>query len=457
MPSVRKAVQDYFATVEWSVTNRDKDKLDDAIDFLEAPNKQDTLNTLFKQSVRDVIRYDAGTWVNSITLGGELVEIKAYHGPEFWVEVDHDLSTVRGDNGIAYQGNWSHGFVKRYWQHSRMGAFIPFEPQDITYFMMYPRSDSPYGTDFIQNLKWYLEYLLDSTKAAGMTFANGIMPGMAWYHPELTSAQDLEERMAEIALELQGPEGFGGPIHLIGQEKIEQIVPTLVDLQWLKGQQFVSEIVWSMFGFSQSEFSSADSTRATAYLQRNITKSRMLYPLLRMYESQINRNILPYLPGYQKGWKFEFVDSVDLDDDLKRAQVKQTRAGTFVTLRQGGMSGKMAAKISELGDDLSTTEVEDMDEDLESSGQDWMGQPFGVQDDDQSEPEGVGMGGQAEDYQGTDNAETVRQLGRPETVRKAIRKQRSGGLPGRTSGLMCMFIWWQNEYLRPFTTDNQYL
>lgn len=59
-----------------------------------------------------------------------------------------------------------------------------------------------------------------------------------------------------------------------------------------------------------------------------------------------------------------------------------------------------------------------------------MGQPFGVQDDDQSEPEGVGMGGQAEDYQGTDNAETVRQLGRPETVRKAIRKakvRRSSG------------------------------
>jgi hypothetical protein len=417
-----KAVQDYFATVEWNITDKEKDTVEDAVDFLEAPNGQDTLNTLLKQSVRDVIRYDAGTWVNSITIGGELVEIKAYHGPEFWVELDHDLTTVKSDQGIAYQGNWSHGFVKKYWQHSRLGMFIPFDPEEVTYFMMYPRSESPYGTDFLQNLKFYLEYLLDSTKAAGMVFENGIMPGTAWYHPDITSGQELAERITELNLELQGAEGFGGPIHLIGNEKIEQIVPTLVDLQWLKGQQFASEIVWSMYGFSTSEFSSGGGTRATEYIKRNITKSRMLFPLLKMYETKITRNILPYLPGYQKGWKFEFIEAVDLDDDLKRAQVISQRASTFVTFRQGGLSPKMAAKLSEIGDDLSTTEVEDLEEDFDQSdGQDWMSQLYG-QEDTPAEPDGIGMGGQSEDYQGTDTAEAVQQLGRPEPMQKAIRK-----------------------------------
>jgi hypothetical protein len=160
----------------------------------------------------------------------------------------------------------------------------------------------------------------------------------------------------------------------------------------------------------------------------------MLYPLLRMYESQINRNILPYLPGYRKGWKFEFIDSVDLDDDLKRAQVKQTRAGTFVTLRQGGLSPSMAAKIAELGDDLSTAEIEEMDQDLNSSGQDWMNQGYD-NSGEQSEPDGVGMGGQPEDYPGTDNAETVRQLGRPEPVQKAIRKGKTRRSAGKNQRL----------------------
>jgi hypothetical protein len=226
--------------------------------------------------------------------------------------------------------------------------------------MMYKRADSIYGTDFLQQLKWQLEALIDSTKAAGMTFANGVGPSLWWKHPDLSSIEQLEERNMEVELENKGPENAGNILHLLGQEEIGTIFPSLLDLQWLDGQKFLSSIVWAMFGFAESEFNSSDVNRATAYINGNITKSKMLAPLLRHFETVINTEILPELEGYQEGWTFAFKPVQELDDKLKEVQVEQGRAdvlGKLVALNVPLEEAMRIAKYEEEQITAVTTSV----------------------------------------------------------------------------------------------------
>jgi len=296
-------------------------------------------------------------------------------------------------------------------------VFIPFDPEEVCYIMMYPRSDSPYGTDFLQLLKWYLEYLLDSTKAAGMTFANGVTPGLVWNHPNSTSSMQLHERLKEIEMEHTGPERFGGIIHTLGGEKIDVLSPTLVNMQWLQGQKFVSEMIWSMFGFSPSEFTSGDVNRATAYIQKNTTKSRMLYPLMRVFEEQINSKVLPLLEGYEEDWKFKFIESVDLDDDLKKAQVAETRARVFTSYLQVGMSPSIAIKMTGFGADMTPELLQEIEENEQQMQMQQQAGPGGGDDQDPYGSEEA----PAEGYGGTASSDAVQGQ-----VQKA-RKKRSGG------------------------------
>jgi hypothetical protein len=387
-----KGIMDYLGIVEWEVIDHEENRVEKAVEFLKRPNPQDTFPTLLKMTARDMIRYDAGAWVKTLSepdnAGRQvLLEFKAYSGPEFWIEIDRDWRGVLGEQGLVYEGPYSLGYVKRYWQHAKAGVFIPFDPKEVVYFCCYPRADSCYGTDFMQQLKWYLEYLIDSTKAAGMTFANGIMPGMKYKHPQYTSVAQLIEANAELGSANLGPENFNGIVNLIGEEDIEPLTPTMVDMQWLEGQEWVAKIVWAMFGFSSSEFVGDDVNRATAYVARNITKSRMLSPLLRKFEEMVNENILPDIEGWNPGWRFKFKDVVDLDDELKQSQIDQSRATAAQTYMQMGVPLEAALRIVGVEEEKierAVRALEEAQEDAWNQGMEGGGGPMG--------PPGLGGG-----------------------------------------------------------------
>ena len=349
-----KRIMDTIETIEWDVTDAKKESVLTAVRFLKKPNPQDTFQTLIKQTIPDLLRYDQAAWVKTRALAGNLLELKAYSGPEFWIEVDNKFDEVMGQYGLSYYGPWSHGYVKRYWQHSRPGVYIPFAVNDVCLLMMYKKADSIYGTDFIQQLKWQLEYMIDSTKAAGMTFANGYGPSMIWKHPDLSSIDQLEERNMEVELENKGPENVGNILHLIGAEEISTVFPELMHMQWLEGQKFISSIIWAMFGFSASEFTSDDVNRATAYINQNITKSKMLAPILRHLETVINTEVLPELDGYQEGWIFAFKPVQELDDKLKEAQYLQAQATVVKSYVDMNVPIEEAMRLAEVDEEHIT-------------------------------------------------------------------------------------------------------
>jgi hypothetical protein len=155
-----------------------------------------------------------------------------------------------------------------------------------------------------------------------------------------------------------------------------------------------------MFGFQPSEFMAGDSSRAAAYVGRNITKSKMLYPFMRFLEIKINKEILPHIEGYKKDWKFRFLKDVDLDDEIKMAQIKATQAQSASIYRQMGLTVESALKVSGAVDDINTV---DIDEDMLAAVK-MDAQSTGTVKDDHGNPKKFtdDRSQRAEGYKGTD-------------------------------------------------------
>jgi hypothetical protein len=376
-----KAIMDYMGSAEYSVVDGEGNPVEDALAFLERPNPQDDFGTLSKMALRDTVRYDAGVWVKSFNAGGYLTEMKSYLGTEFWkeqdrvamivnmpfssvVNFDRSSSTYATHWQPAYTGWWSHGYVERYWQRSRTGVYIPFQPEEICYFMMYPRSDGIYGTDFLKYLRYQLQYLIDSTKAAGKTFENGLVPSLVWMHENVKNIQQLEQRIREVRMSNQGPNRFGSVLHTVSGEKVESLAQTLLNMQWLEGQKFIAQLIWAMWGFAPDEFVGEGANRATAYVKRNVTKSRLLYPLMTHIEMKVNREVLPHIKGYKRGWKFLYLRDVDLDDDQKLAQTSATRQSIVSGYISLGYTASQSMKLAGLGKELKMMDEQSLDDQI---------------------------------------------------------------------------------------------
>jgi hypothetical protein len=362
---------DYMGSIEFKVIDKNGEEVETALEFLDQPNPQDSFDILLKMGIRDLVRYDAAAWVKSFNKAGYLTEIKPYLGTEFWKEIDRVPMSVAipkdyiTSGANMYQGWWSHGYTQRYWQRSRTGVYIPFQPEEVCYFMMYPRTDGIYGTDFLKFLKHQLQYLIDSTRAAGKTFENGIVPSIVWEHPDVMSREQLMQRIRKVEVENKGSYKFGGIIHTVNNEKVTTLAQKLHDMEWLEGQKFTAQLIWAMWGFSPTEFIGGGDNRATAYVKRNITKSRLLYPLMRHFARKINKEVLPYIKGYRDGWTFDFVRDIDLDDEQKGAQTTAIKITSYGQLVGLGTKPSVALKMSGLTEDLTIPEIEEMDQMME--------------------------------------------------------------------------------------------
>lgn len=388
-----KAMMDYMRSVQFSVKDRKTgEEVQEAIDFFETPNPQDSMGDIMAMLIRDVTRYDAGVIVKSFNKGGYCIEIKPYLATEFWREQDRVpfiinvpiMNTVDLTGGAyashqqpTYQGWWSHGYTERFWQRSRTGVYIPFQPEEIAYFMMYPRTDGIYGTDFIKFLKYQIQYLIDSTKAAGKTFENGVVPSMWWEHPEIHTTQQLKQRIAELKFNSQGWQRFGSVIHTVAGEKVGTLAQSLHDMQWLEGQKFVAQLVWATWGFSPEEFMGGGENRATAYVKRNITKSRLLYPLMTFIEGRFNKQILPFLKGYRSTWRFQFTRDIELDDEQKVATNHSIKANTFLQYFSAGFPMRESMELSGIDAEAYKFKIEDLEAQVAENQMAMLGQQSG--------------------------------------------------------------------------------
>lgn len=373
-----KSICDYTAALEFGVYDRDNKHIPDLDDFLDYPGPHRTFGDVTKKYLPDLTRYDAAVMVKTFNRKGKCVEFDSYLGTEFWKEIDRvPVGINLGHLPAARQiGYYSHGHVQRYWQRSRTGVYVSFQPDEVAYMSMYPRNDTIYGTDWISCLKAPIQYLIDSTRAAGKTFQNGVVPSLVYKHPQITDRKQLMQRLADLKANNQGPMKFGGTLHLVKDEEVETLSHKLHDMEWLEGQKFMAQLVWSMWGFQPQEFVGESTNRATAYVSRNITKSKMLYPIMKFLEVVFTREILPYCEGYEKGMRFKFEVEQDLDDTMKVAETKLAQSQAAKTMFEMGIKNRDAARLAGLTKEHDVVEFEDISvQDLNQSQQLEGGKP----------------------------------------------------------------------------------
>jgi hypothetical protein len=363
---VEKGFLDYFGSLDWDIQDTESgDRIDYAYDFMHQPNPQESFADMIVPAIRDLFRYDAGAIIKTFNRRKELVELKTYLGTEFWIEMDRVpqiISVPSNDNigirateftsektpgkEILMQGWWSRGFTWRYWQRSQTGVYIPYTPSEVCYLVRYKRSDNIYGTDYLKFLKYWVQYLIDSTVAAGKSFQNGMVPSMIIQHPSIYNIDQIQGRIMQMRVDNTGPQRMGQTLHLVNGEDAKSIAQHLHDMEWVEGQKFVAQLIWGFFGFTPDEFVGGDTNRATAYVKRNITKSRLLYPMMHYIEDKINREILPFMKGYKKTWKFAFIRELELDDKQKIAQTGAIRMGSISAGLTQGIPARLAYKIA---------------------------------------------------------------------------------------------------------------
>ena len=405
---VEKAFLDYIGSVNWDVIDRlNGDRIDSAYDFMCEPNPQNSFRDVFVPSIRDLFRYDAGAIIKTFNRRKELIELKSYLGTEFWIEMDRVpqlISVPTNDNigirateftsektpgkEVLMQGWWSRGFTWRYWQRSQTGVYIPYTPSEVCYLALYKRSDDIYGTDYIKFLKYWIQYLIDSTVAAGKTFQNGMIPSLILNHPNIYDINQIQQRLTQLRFENQGPTRTGTVMHLVNGETASSLAQHLHDMEWVEGQKFVAQLVWGYFGFPSDEFIGGDVNRAVAYVHRNVTKSRLLKPMMKYLEDKINREILPFLKGYKKTWEFRFIQEMELDDKQKVAQTGAIRMSSFISGLGPSFPGLPARYSQKLANDeaLSKDELAEVDDLIAEAKESMMMQ--GMSGDVETDPLG---------------------------------------------------------------------
>lgn len=389
------AMCNYLRGVTFDVTDKDGEHVDVAYELLNHPNPQEGFWDCMLAMVRDLVAYDAGVLVKTFSVGGYVKEIKAYPATEFWGQIDRQYFKIKdGDTlsiGYSTSGQpvgtmMSHGYVTEWWQRTAVSTFTKYMPEEICYFRQYPKSTSIYGTAPLSQFKYHFGYLIKSTIAGGKIMDNGLNAGLIMTHPSIKNIQVLENRLANLRHDSTGADNFGKTLHLMGDEDVKSVSKTLVDMEWIKGQQFIFKVVMNLFGFPANEFSMDDLSagRASMYISRNIMRSRMLSTILCNIEDKINHEILPHVQGYRQGWKFAFQRSIDLDDQTKVAHIMSTRASGFSMFAAQGIPVELSLKLAGFGNELTPMEKESLDQQIEV----FYGRTGRIQNE--GNPEGVG-------------------------------------------------------------------
>lgn len=352
-------VCNYLRSVEFDVTDKHSERVDYAYKKLEHPTPQSTFWDEMIPMVRDLLRYDQGVLVKTFTSGGWLDSFKAYRGPEFWAELDNMVfNNKETPMGRGYGSYMSHGYITRWWQHTAGGLYIPFQPEEVVRFMLYPNAGSVYGTDIMKHFRFHFKGLMSGTVAYGKIMDNGLVTNLVFKHPDIGSRESLRKRLAGVENENIGASNFGKVLHLLGNEDVQNISCNLADMQYIDAQKFGITIVANLFGIPVSEFSLSESSqsRSSASTDKDIRNTRMLATLLTVIESKINSEILPHVKGYEEGWTFKFKKLNNLDDELKKAYVTQQNMSSLMMALQMGLPMDVGMKITQFGQQLTAEE-----------------------------------------------------------------------------------------------------
>jgi len=274
-----------ISSLEWKIVpTRGEDGVDARIlraveGFFMNPNGNDeSFSTLVRKVVRDLLIYDAGVIEKVKGAGGDLLEIYARDGSTFEVRIDaHGLVT---------------GYIQRVFSPAERTA--SFAPDEIVYLSLYPRTSSPYGSPPLDSLVNEVAAAMFASQLIAKSFEYDEVP------PGILNLGKIGQVAYERAREYFKEKRYGQKkrfeISIVHDtDKVEWVPLTRPpqELQLAELIDKVNRMIFRCFGVMPVEMGLVEGVNfATSRTQENISKSKLIVPIIKMLEEYINSEII---------------------------------------------------------------------------------------------------------------------------------------------------------------------
>ena len=314
---------------EWNIVATDEDdetdytkQIEQVKKLLSFPNRRgDTFDDVWGAYLRDVLELDSGVIYKGRNSSGELVELFAYDGARFLIDMDE------------------HTLIKGYYQYSVTfpnAKPLRFEPNELVYGKINSNTEFfPYGWSPLQSILQEVEVLIQSTRYNKEFFQNNAVPD-AFIRQDM-SDEKLEEFQNEWNRTIKGK-----PHKTIFTNAdaldVQQLNVTNKDMEWLEGQKWYHHIVFGAYGLSPQEVGFYEgSNRATGESQERTTVKNAIRPYLSHIADKINREIIPLLLNIEDEQpliKFDWFPEDHVQEKIKHEQTMAKLAANVYTINE---------------------------------------------------------------------------------------------------------------------------
>ena len=358
MPYVEMCIStiiDEMCQVEWNLvpiegkeTTETESHIEQIENFFENPNtNKESFENIRRKYLRDILEIDAGIINKVFNLGGQMVEIVARDGATFTKNPDiYGMMTDRDDliidaailppNKEASAMAIEPGYISAADARERAAYFqygwisgarpVPFGKKEIVWLERNPRTDSIYGRAPVQVLAETIQTLIYAIEHNLEYFNDNSIPKGVF---GLDGANSEEvEAFKEQWIEQQRKKDSAGNwkkdfhnIPVVGKTpNFVRFQFTNSELELLEGQKWWAKLVWACFGVTSVELGYTEDAKGLAnqIVQSNVFKKRCIYPLLRLEEYHLNKEILSEFEF--EDVRFEF-NLFDVEEETKKANL----------------------------------------------------------------------------------------------------------------------------------------
>lgn len=351
---------DEACSVPWKIVVKDekseesaKPHIEHVKSFFDNPNtNQESFEEIRRKYLRDVLEIDAGVINKVFNQAEEMVEIVARAGDTFTKNPDiYGMMTDRDDiiiGEIAPNGQPKENLAldinpmflsteqarerAAYFQYGWVSGArpVPFGKKEIVWLERNPRTDSIYGRSPVQVLAETIQTLIYAIEHNLEYFNDNSIPKgvLGFDGSDAEEIKALKEQWEEQQKKQDSDGNWKKDFHrmpMMGRmPKFERLQFSNAELELLEGQKWWAKLVWACFGVTSVELGYTEDAKGLAnqIVQSNVFKKRCLYPLLRLEEYRINKEIISEF-GYDD-IEFKFI-MFDVDEEMKKAQLYQTQ------------------------------------------------------------------------------------------------------------------------------------
>jgi phage portal protein BeeE len=328
-PSIAMIVNtiiDEIARLDWEIEDELNDEVivpDEVIEktknFFENPNENDeSFEALIRKVLRDILELDAGVLIKVRNFKDDFLYLMAYDAGTF--NKSPDRHGVLPEFYAYYQYGWLTG-----------ARPIPFNRNEVVYFMRNPRTDSIYGlspVEILQDVARMLIYGIDSNLDyfVNNQVPKGVLKMIGATHQDIINFQNAwSQKMKNQDASGNWKRDFHKMPVMNQEGEFIRVGFSNVELELLEQQKWFSKLCLACFGVTPSEVGlTEDSNKATELAQSSVFKRKAITPIVRLLEYKLNMQVindLPWIKGkYENKVKFVF-NKYDLGEELSKRQI----------------------------------------------------------------------------------------------------------------------------------------